>query len=392
MSMSTLKEMATGFFVRHPSRLLKLYIEPTNRCNLNCKTCVRREWKETTGVMSEVIFDNIIKGLSSFTPRPTVFFGGLGEPLLHPDIIKMIRRVKKNGSRVEMISNGTLLTKALSQELSEAGLDLLWVSVDGSTPESFSDIRSGAALPKVIENLKGFSEILKDKVAINTCGAVPLAETKIGIAFVAMKRNIGDLPSVMRIAKEIGANHFLVTNLLPYTLKMRDEILYQETLSLSPNPEPVPILNMPLMDVTEKTRVPLFSALSYGQSIQCGGQKLVDAKNRCPFIEDGVGAIGWDGGFSPCLPLMHDHVSYYFDRKRVSRRWIVGNVKNTPLKKIWNKKEHISFRERVKKFDYAPCLYCGGCDLAEDNEEDCQGNIFPTCGGCLWSQGIIQCP
>ncbi len=26
------------------------------------------------------------------------------------------------------------------------------------------------------------------------------------------------------------------------------------------------------------------------------------------------------------------------------------------------------------------------------NEEDCFGNTFPTCGGCLWAQGVIRCP
>lgn len=33
-----------------------------------------------------------------------------------------------------------------------------------------------------------------------------------------------------------------------------------------------------------------------------------------------------------------------------------------------------------------------GCEMSEANEEDCLGNTFPACGGCLWAQGIIQCP
>jgi len=47
----------------------------------------------------------------------------------------------------------------------------------------------------------------------------------------------------------------------------------------------------------------------------------------------------------------------------------------------------------LQNFAFAPCTFCGGCDLSETNEEDCIGNdIFPVCGGCLWAQGIIQCP
>ncbi len=372
--------------------LRKLYIEPTNRCNLNCRTCIRNDWNEAAGTMSEAVFDRIIGGLSSFTPGPTVFFGGFGEPLSHPDIVGMIKRAKDQGSRVEMISNGTLLTTDMSRKLIAAGLDLLWISIDGASAESYADIRLGAELPGVVENVKAFFGILESQFAVNTCGAVPLAVTEIGIAFVAMKRNIADLPAVMEIARGIGAAHFLVTNLLPYTAGMCDEILYNKTLSLALNPEPRPVLRIPMMDITETTRGPLVSALNYGRSIRVSGYNLDAAKNRCQFIEDGVGAFGWNGDFSPCLPLMHDHDSYYQERKRRSRRWVIGNIRDTCLKDLWNSGEHLAFRKKVHEFDFAPCVYCGGCDLADENEEDCEGNVFPTCGGCLWAQGVIQCP
>jgi len=63
------------------------------------------------------------------------------------------------------------------------------------------------------------------------------------------------------------------------------------------------------------------------------------------------------------------------------------------LDEIWNDPEYMGYRERLHNFVFAPCTFCGGCDLSETNEEDCLGNdIFPVCGGCLWAQGIIQCP
>jgi hypothetical protein len=67
-------------------------------------------------------------------------------------------------------------------------------------------------------------------------------------------------------------------------------------------------------------------------------------------------------------------------------------VTENSLADLWNTPEHIAFRERLQTFDFPPCVLCGGCELAEKNEEDCEGNVFPTCGGCLWSQGVIQCP
>jgi len=35
---------------------------------------------------------------------------------------------------------------------------------------------------------------------------------------------------------------------------------------------------------------------------------------------------------------------------------------------------------------------CGGCERFAGNFVDCTENTFPTCGGCLWAQGFVQCP
>ncbi|MFX1236385.1 MAG: radical SAM protein [Promethearchaeota archaeon] len=387
-----LEEKESGLYLRLPTRLLKLYIEPTNKCNLACRTCIRRTWNEPMGMMSEKVFDQVIDGLKTFSPSPTVFFGGFGEPLSHPNIIEMIATVKKLGSKVELITNGTLLSKELSKKIIKAGLDILWVSIDGASPESYADIRMGAELPKVLENVAQFHEILSNDVAVGTCGPVPIAKTSLGIAFVAMKRNISDLPAVLKLAYDYGANHFVVSNVLPYTKEMCEEILYKNTVIHAPHPEPMPRLSMPLIDAMECTREPLYHLMQYGKTFTWTGRTSIRIKNRCPFIETGSGAIGWDGGFSPCLSLLHNHSCYYQGRERYSRRWTIGNIKEKGLSELWYDQKHVKFREKVQEFDYAPCVYCGGCEMANDNEEDCQGNEFPTCGGCLWAQGVIQCP
>jgi len=71
---------------------------------------------------------------------------------------------------------------------------------------------------------------------------------------------------------------------------------------------------------------------------------------------------------------------------------VVGSVIECDLIELWNDPEYVAFRERVQLFDFSPCTFCGGCEMAESNEEDCFGNPFPTCGGCLWAQGVIRCP
>jgi hypothetical protein len=62
------------------------------------------------------------------------------------------------------------------------------------------------------------------------------------------------------------------------------------------------------------------------------------------------------------------------------------------LSDIWNDDAYVAYRERVMGFAFAPCTFCGGCELLDSNETDCLGNPFPVCGGCLWAQGLIQCP
>ena len=101
----------------------------------------------------------------------------------------------------------------------DAGLDLLWVSIDGASPESYADVRLGAELPNILDNLQRFRTLRKGHKR---------AKPEIGIAFVAMKRNIGDLPKVLKIARQLGALHFSVSNVLPITDALQGEVLYTD--------------------------------------------------------------------------------------------------------------------------------------------------------------------
>jgi MoaA/NifB/PqqE/SkfB family radical SAM enzyme len=388
------KTKADGLFLYQPAiHLSKVYIEPTNRCNLECRTCMRNVWEEPLGEMSSSTFSRIVEGMRSFSSPPTVFFGGLGEPLAHPDIVEMVSQVKALGSSVELITNGTLLTKPLSKQLIDAGLDVIWVSLDGATPESYADVRLGAALPKVLANLADFREVrlVKD---YSEFFMDHYLTPQIGIVFVAMKRNIADLPAVIRLGNRLGARRFLVTNVLPYTAEMRDEILYSRAFNdgIYMSSYWGSSLEIPKIDINAMTRDVLYQVMLSSHPLSIAGTDLGGGNDRCPFIEKGATAIRWDGDVSPCLPLLHDHVSFMNGYERSLRRYSVGNVLQQDLYHLWNLPEYLSFRERVQKFDFSPCTFCGGCDLIESNEEDCFGSPFPACGGCLWAQGVIQCP
>jgi MoaA/NifB/PqqE/SkfB family radical SAM enzyme len=370
---------------RPVTQLVKIYVEPTDLCNLDCVTCIRHNWDGLTGRMRAETFDHILAGLADFDPRPTVFFGGLGEPLFHPRTTAWVEQAKQAGARVELITNGTTLDQRRAQQLIDAGLDVLWVSLDGATPKSYADVRLGAELPHVIANIQRFRRLRRGS---------HFPTPKIGVAFVAMARNVHELPEVLALGRRLGATLFSVSNVLPYTAEMQGDVLYAGALrSLVYMTAPhLPHLSLPKMDINAQTRAAFNAALNSGCNVSFAGNSLGGANDVCNFIEGGTLSIAWDGCVSPCWPLMHDHTSYLHGKPRHSRRHVVGHVSQGPLRAIWLDPAYVAYRQRVQSFAFAPCTFCGGCDLSEANEQDCLGNTFPVCGGCLWAQGVIQCP
>lgn len=367
------------------SHLAKVYVEPTDLCNLDCAMCIRHSWEEHSGRMSDETFAAILSSLEKMPEKPTVFFGGLGEPLFHPKTVEWIEKTKALGARVELITNGVILTEKISRRLIDADLDVLWVSLDGATPESYQDVRLGAELPRVLENVRRFSRMRRPSHK---------PTPQIGIAFVAMKRNIHELPDIIRLGRQLRANLFSVSNVMPYTSELQGEMLYNRTLRdiTYMDSSWLPQLTLPKMDIDDLTREPFFGALSSGCNVRFAGNSLSGANDVCNFIESGSISINWEGYASPCWPLMHTHTSYLHGKERRTRRHIIGNVREHDLLELWNDPDYVTYRQKVQSFAFAPCTFCGGCDLSEANEEDCLGNGFPACGGCLWSQGVIHCP
>ncbi len=375
-----LRMTSEGLLVRPPlSQLQKIYIEPTTRCNLSCRTCIRNAWGEPLGHMTAETFEHVLAGVAGLEPRPSVFFGGFGEPLMHPDIARMVERVAGIASQVELITNGILLDTVLATELIRAGLGTLWVSLDGASPESYADVRLSNSLASVLRNITTYREqhrMLRGD------------EPDIGVVFVAMKRNIEDLPALIRQSIRLGISRYMITNILPYTSEMCDEVLYRHAVDRwggKPSPRN-PRIQMPEMDVNTATRETLLKM----RSVQSGS--VTGHCGSCPFIEQRSTSVAWDGSVSPCLALLHSHTSYLFEIRRHVQHQRFGNVDERPLIDIWHSQEYAAFRLKVEEFDFAPCTLCASCEMAEANQEDCFGNTFPTCGGCLWARGVIQCP
>ena len=382
----TLTQDAAGLHIS-PSihHLGRVYLEPTSTCNFDCATCMRNAWDEAPGSMSEEIFERVLDGLRAFSPVPLVFFGGFGEPLAHPRILQMVRQVKALGAAVELITNGSLLDETRAAGLIEAGLDRLWVSLDGATQQGYADVRLGESLPMVIDNLQRLRSLRARSVT-----GLP----KLGIAFVAMRRNIQELPQVIRLGRRLGADRFSISNVLAHTPELRDEVLYSRSYYEAGGPvsEWSPLLQLPRMEINEQTRSALGEALEGRLNLQIAGQALRLGGDTCPFLQKASTAIRWDGAVSPCLALMHSHTSYLENTHRRVQAVSFGSLVDQSLGEIWHAPRYRSLRERLAAFDFSPCVFCNSCEFSESNQEDCFGSTTPTCGGCLWAQGFIQCP
>ena len=196
----------------------KLNIEVTTRCNLNCAMCMRKLWKEDGSDMTMETYRAL---LPIFPEIEAVNIIGIGEPLLNENVIEMIRLGKEhlppNGA-FSLTTNATLLDDTMAKQLVSSGLDDIVVSIDGATSGTYNEIRKDASLDQVLTNVERLNKA-KKKLGSQT--------PRIGFEFVAMKRNISELPQVVDLAARYGISFIIITHLLPHTSEMNDQTLYE---------------------------------------------------------------------------------------------------------------------------------------------------------------------
>ncbi len=367
--------------------LQKLYIEPTSRCNLNCTMCFRKTWiGETFGDMTRSVFDNAMETMPESVG--TVFFGGMGEPLFHEDILYMISAAAARSKKVGLLTNGTMLTQPTASALLDAGLSELWVSVDSFEPDGYENIRQNSNFTLIRKNIAGFN--------IERSGREDCA-VRLGLAFVAMKSNAGQLRELARFAAENQVNDVNISNVMPTDEASYQNGLYNRIISLELLAQDGgggrPSINLPMMDFRlPEVKDGLVGLMNADANLKLSGSSLMRRRKYCRFVEEGNAFVRFDGDVSPCMALLHSAATYLDGSRRVVYHHAFGNVKNEGLDDIWRNTEYTDFRRRVRGFEFSPCLSCGGCDNRDDNKADCLGNQLPTCGACLWSEGILSCP
>ncbi len=155
---------------------LSMYIEPTKICNFKCFYCMHstRDEKDSelekngfnVANMDMDFYKKLVKDIMEFPSQPKrVCFSGLGEPLANKRLPEMIKLLRDSGfeGRIDVISNGSLLTPQLSDALIEAGLSRIQISVQGLDNATYKEVCGiDYDLEKLKENIKYFYENKKN--------------------------------------------------------------------------------------------------------------------------------------------------------------------------------------------------------------------------------------
>jgi Xaa-Pro dipeptidase len=164
--------------MKHPNWVV---LQITERCNLRCKMCY--EWGENGAYKSRENLHDLsigkIEEVFSDLKEYSVYyelFGG--EPLLHPQFSEIMQLVKKYECKIDIPTNGTLLSK-YSKEIVDAKVRRIWISLDG--PEQINDLQRGKGVyKKATEGIKTIQEYKRLKNS-----TYPL----IGVTFVLTPLN-----------------------------------------------------------------------------------------------------------------------------------------------------------------------------------------------------------
>jgi radical SAM protein with 4Fe4S-binding SPASM domain len=140
-------------------------IFPIYACNFRCKYCHFSSDRDKFFVTDVIsldlgLFKKCIDDMTSFPQKiKTLRLVGMGEPLLHKDLAAMVAYAKRQdiADTVEILTNASLLTHDRSDELIDAGLDRIVVSIQGTGPEKYQEI-SGVNIDfeKFRDNLRYF--------------------------------------------------------------------------------------------------------------------------------------------------------------------------------------------------------------------------------------------
>ena len=419
-----------------------LQIEVTNRCNFNCRMCIRRVWDAKPTDLNLDLYKKIARSSFQFLERLILY--GLGEPIIHPKFLEMLEIARANlpgESQITISTNGSLLNPKLAEKVLKVGIDSLSFSIDTLDAVKLRRIRRGSK-PDVI--MRNFEYVAKAK-------RKSVREFRLGVEAVVMKENYKDLPNLIECLAQRGVDYILVSHVVPYTEEIFRGSIYI-TLSKLPFEVIKPSLKYGWDLIREAALETLSRAYGVGEECNCAemvrrfwrdaGEKgywinlpllfdskdkidmtdqveevfhrsrmvaheyqvdlrlpslFPDAKERsCPYVDRDTMVVRADGMVAPCLEFMYQHPMYVNTHLKIVYPVFFGNLLRDEVGKVWNREAYVRFRE-VRRDLAKNIPWCGDCVYStlrcfftKTNESDCYSNK-PGCSECIYSVNLAQC-
>jgi MoaA/NifB/PqqE/SkfB family radical SAM enzyme len=320
-------------------------IDVTQRCNLNCVGCrfhspvTRRPAPGDPSILdvSVELVERLCGELGSMGTA-NLIFSGAGEPMLHPRIFDLIGVAKAAGFKVSLLTNGTLLDRPRIESLIDARLDLVKVSLWGTSPEIIDLNNPGATsvFEKVVEGLRLFSRLKTERKT-----RIP----QVALHHPINRNNFRQVEELALLAQRTGCNGFTFAPFYTNRSKV-------SSLSLSRDEESQ-ARNM-LAGLKRRFRD---GSLSHNiDELLCRYETGPNVWDRLPCY------IGWissrikaDGSILPCAPC----------------NLVLGSLKETTFHQIWNNAAYRDFRRKtmtraglMSMSDACDCSYC--CNLVNN--------------------------
>lgn len=178
-----------------------IIFELTLRCNLNCLYCYnvcKNKTPYPTGELDTEKLKWLIDKVIRETGCTNLTFTG-GEPYLREDIFEVFNYAKSKVININVISNGTLLSKENILKSIDAGIRIFELPLLSSNRDVHNSIVGGNSFDKVTEAI----------------AYIKSYKSRVVTVFVATKKNIGDLPETIELAVALGADGIMFNRFNP---------------------------------------------------------------------------------------------------------------------------------------------------------------------------------
>ncbi|MBM3233656.1 radical SAM protein [Candidatus Pacearchaeota archaeon] len=310
-------------------------IECSGTCNLRCKHCIFSEYmKRGKGIIKFEDFKKLFDKLD-LKSIELINFAGYGEPLINPEIAKIVRYVGTRNKKINkyLVTNAVLLNKEMSRKLILVGLDEIYISFDGATKKTYEKIRRGSRFELVLENIKDLIKLKKEMSS---------RKPKIIIYFTLMKDNISELAKMTELVDRLG----IEIQILPLVIR-RDK----EDMDISLKGMSKENIRKHINEAIKKAKkLKNKKILAELEKIKkTGGMTEASGTwDNAPCYSPWTTCfITWDGEILPCCHFWDGQISY-------------GNLFNGNFNELWNSKTARNFRKNcVKGKRNTLCARCG---------------------------------